>query len=148
MTHLSKKKPSLNRFIMTVYLKYQNSLLLPLLESFQNVAKYKYVSVLMTDNSQSDTICLNKNRFFRKSYNYVQFDKYSFSLDFAVVFNSTFIYSDNLSINNSYFLSYVNSAQSSQLEINDVIYCETSVSLFGIILEKDGIGYITTKQYD
>lgn len=64
----------------------------------------------MTDNSQSDTICLNKNRFFRKSYNYVQFDKYSLSLDFAVAFNSTFIYSDNLSINNSYFLSYVNSA--------------------------------------
>lgn len=34
-----------------------------------------------------------------------------------------------------------------KLEINDVIYCETSVS-FGMILEKDGIGYITTKQYD
>lgn len=62
----------------------------------------------------------------------------------VVALNSIFRYIDDvLSINNSYFHSYINSIYLSKL---DSTYFETSNLV--ILLEKDIKGYLTTKRYD
>lgn len=64
----------------------------------------------------------------------------------VVALNSIFRYIDDvLSINNSYFHSYINSIYLSKL---DSTYFETSVSNLVILLEKDIKGNLTTKRYD
>jgi hypothetical protein len=68
---------------------------------------------------------------------------------FAVAFNSTFRYIDDvLSINNNQFHSYVDSISPSDLEIKNTTGSSTSASYLNVLLKLDTNGKITNLPYD
>ena len=67
----------------------------------------------------------------------------------AMTFNLTFRYIDNvLSINNSYFHTYVDLIYPSELEIKDTTESSISASYLDILVNRDINGKLTTQLYD